>query len=83
MIMKNIIIAHDNEFNREVCGNFGVYFKDVDDLKNKIDLIEKDSSSYLKLKEEVYDRVRKEYSWKNISSKYAKLFDSELEGIIT
>ena len=83
MIMKNIIIAHDNEFNREVCGNFGVYFKDVDDLKNKIDLIEKDSSSYLKLKEEVYHRVRKEYSWKNISSKYAKLFDSELEGIIT
>ena len=57
--------------------------KNVDDLKNKIDLIEKDSSSYLKFKEEVYHRVRKEYSWKDISGKYAKLFDSELEGIIT
>jgi len=74
MIMKNIIIAHDNEFNREVCGDFALYFKDADDLKNKIDLIENNPEYYLKLKDEVYDRARKEYSWDKVVDKYEFVF---------
>ena len=40
MIMKNIIIAHDNEFNKEVARDSVVYFKDYEDLNNQINLIE-------------------------------------------
>ncbi|MGP8024376.1 MAG: DUF1972 domain-containing protein [Methanobacterium sp.] len=80
MIMKNIIIAHDNEFNREVCGNSGIYFKDANELKDKLELIENDFSQYLKLKEDAYHRVKEEYSWNEINGKYMKLFDCELGG---
>ena len=77
MIMKNIIIAHDNEFNREVCGDLGIYFTDVDDLINKLDLIENNFSSYIKLKEELHDRAKEKYSWKDINNNYIKLFERE------
>ncbi|MGP8189777.1 MAG: DUF1972 domain-containing protein [Methanobacterium sp.] len=80
MIMKNIIIAHDNEFNREVCGNSAIYFKNANDLRDKVKLIENNFSPYLKLKEDVYHRVKEEYSWNEINGKYMKLFDAELGG---
>ena len=35
MIMKNIIIAHDNEFNRDVAEDSALYFKDENDLKKQ------------------------------------------------
>ena len=40
MSMKNLLVAHDNEFNREVCEDTAMYFQDSDDLKDKINLIE-------------------------------------------
>ena len=80
MIMKNIIIAHDNKFNREVCGTFGVYFRNVDDLKDKVDLIENNFSSYIRLKEELHHRAMEKYSWKDISNEYIKLFKENYRG---
>lgn len=73
MIMKNIIIAHENEFNKEVCSDTGLFFKDTDDLKDKIDSIEADFSSYQKLKDDAYHRALEEYSWKGIIHEYIKL----------
>jgi len=80
MIMKNIIIAHDNEFNREVCGDLGVYFTDVGDLINKLDLIENNFSSYVNLKEELHHRAREKYSWKHVSNNYIILFEKNYYG---
>ena len=62
MIMRNIILAHDNEFNREVCGDSGVYFASVDDLINKLFLIENNFSTYAGLKEELHQRAKEKYS---------------------
>ena len=74
MIMKNIIITHDNEFNREVCGDFGVYFSNVIDLKNKINMVENNYQEYLFIKEEVFNKVKKEYSWNKIINEYESIF---------
>lgn len=75
MVKKNIIIAHDNEFNREVCGDFGFYFKDSDDLKDKINLIENNYSASSKMKEKVYHRVKENYSWDEVIKQYTELFE--------
>lgn len=74
MIMKNIIIAHDNGFNREVCRESAVYFKDSDDLKNQMELIEKNPQEYSKLKDLAYNEVKSRYLWKKIVNEYDYLF---------
>ena len=52
MIMRNIIIAHDNEFNREVGDNTILFFKDVNDFKHKIKYIETNFEKFVKFKDD-------------------------------
>lgn len=79
MTMKNIIIAHDNEFNREVCGNSAVYFKDSMALKDRFNQVDKNYSEYLKFKKNAYERVIKLYSWDCVVNKYEELFYNIIE----
>jgi rhamnosyltransferase len=74
MSMKNIIIAHNNEFNREVGGQTTLYFKDVTDLAAKIEEIENKPDSFAHIKEAAYSRVLSNYSWTDIVEEYDKLF---------
>jgi len=69
MILKNIIIAQDNKFNREVAENSVIYFKDDDDLKYKIDIVEQ-NNEFNKFKEMAFNIAKKHYSWHNIVSDY-------------
>ncbi len=73
-ISKNIIMAHDNQFNREVCGVSALYFKNEIDLSRKIKSVYKHQQSYLKLKDDVYYRVKTNYSWDKITEGYLSLF---------
>ena len=70
MSMKNIIVAHDNEFNREVGGNTCLYFRTSDNLAEIMDMIEEDTSRFEKLKYLAYSRVRSSYSWEYVVGKY-------------
>jgi rhamnosyltransferase len=63
MIHRNIIVAHDNVFNREVCGDLALYFEDSDELQDKMRMIESDPAKYAELKDKVLERVRAEYTW--------------------
>jgi rhamnosyltransferase len=74
MIMKNIVIANDNEFNREVARDAVVYFKNSFDLKDKLELIEKNPDNYLKLKLWAYNVVKENYSWNSIVDEYTSMF---------
>ena len=76
MSMRNLIIAHDNEFNREVGGQTLLYFKDAGDLAARIDEIENKPDSFARLKEAAYSRVLSNYSWEDIVQEYDKLFQS-------
>jgi len=76
MVSKNLIIAHDNVFNREVCGNSALYFGDSDELKDSFDLVELNQFNHLKLKEGVFNRVQKVYSWEKIVNQYDSLITS-------
>ena len=73
-ISRNIVIAHDNQFNREVCGKSAVYFENVLELARKIRLVYRYPESYLDLKNEVYHSVKKNYLWDKITEGYHSLF---------
>jgi len=74
MSMRNLIIAHDNEFNREVGEQTMLYFRDAGDLAAKIGEIEKSPDSVAQLKEAAYSRVLSHYSWSDIVKEYDVLF---------
>ena len=82
-ISRNVIIAHDNQFNREVCGTSAVYFKNEIDLSRKIKSVYKHQQSYFKLKDDVYYRVKNNYLWDRITEGYLSLFQIIDEEVIT
>ncbi|KKG83646.1 hypothetical protein DU55_04120 [Methanosarcina mazei] len=77
MIMKNIIIAHNNKYNREVCLDNVFYYNSPEEILDIIASIEKDSAKYENLKEGVFERVTSFYSWNSIAEKYDDLFLKE------
>lgn len=74
MINRSIIIAHDNKFNRDVCEDFALYFKNADQLQYQMREIERDPSKYVEMKNEVYERVRTAYSWDKVADQYDAFF---------
>lgn len=83
MVMKNIIVAHDNEFNREVGSKAILSFKESFDLRNCIENIENNYSDFLIFKSRAYERVLTHYSWQDIALKYNMLFKSVSSGSVT
>jgi rhamnosyltransferase len=79
MSMKNVLLAHDNQFNREVCEDSALYFQDSDELKDNINKIETNPENYLELKSKAFNRVKKEYSWNKIVGEYHNLFNSNIK----
>ena len=76
MIMEDIVIAHDNEFNREVGGNSILYFKDSRDLAKKIANIYSRVEDYRPFKRMAAERVKVLYSWDKVTDRYDKLLRS-------
>lgn len=74
-ISRNIIIAHDNMFNREVCGKSAIYFENIPDLIRKLNLVYRYPENYYNLKEQVYRRVLTVYSWSKITAHYISLLN--------
>lgn len=73
MKMETVILAHNNEFNREVCRDFALYFNDAEDLSHKMELIDAERETFLDLAEKAYERVSKEYSWDGVADDYENL----------
>jgi rhamnosyltransferase len=80
MAMESLLIAHDNQFNREVCEDSALYFGSSDELKNNIDNVENNPENYLELKSMAFKRVNKEYTWDKIVGQYHELFKANLGG---
>lgn len=75
MSMKNLIIAHENEFNREVCGDVALYFSDASELGEIINLVEDLPEIEInKFKENAFKRALYKYSWDKIVLSYKLLF---------
>jgi len=77
MISKNLVVCHDNRFNREVCGPFACYFLDSIDLSALVTSIEKNAGALGELRSEVQKRAVEAYSWDSVTTSYDKLFKRE------
>ncbi len=75
-ISKNIILAHNNAFNREVCKENAIYFNNSNELKSQLELVDKTPEKYSKIKINVHNSVKDEYSWEKISNGYENLLNS-------
>jgi len=71
----NIIVAHDNVFNREVTAEQMFYFSDETTLAGHILRIENlESVAQSSLKKISVDRIKEYYNWERISKSYADFF---------
>jgi len=79
MISKNLICAHDNQFNREVCDRFALFFKDARDLSADIQSLEACPAEYDELRKGAYNRAKTKYSWNHVVKEYGALISAELK----
>lgn len=73
------IIAHDNEFNREVLGETGIYFDGNDSLSSAVSHLEQNADSCNRLAGAVFERVQELYSWSRVMS----IFSDEILPLIS
>ncbi len=73
----NIVIAHDNMFNREVAGYTAVYFKDARDIPDILSTIALYSEDQRKKhSDKAKDRIRDKFNWDLIIDQYLALFNA-------
>lgn len=64
------ILAYDVDFNRETTQNKALYFKDIKQLQNNLNLLLNDNSLRNKIMENVKNIAIKKYNWNIIIIKY-------------
>jgi glycosyltransferase involved in cell wall biosynthesis len=70
----NLVLAHDNPFNAEVLADYGLLFRNADDLAHKIERLEADPELAGSYRRRAPERVRDVYNWERITSQYEELF---------
>ncbi|MDQ7786899.1 MAG: DUF1972 domain-containing protein [Thermodesulfovibrionales bacterium] len=72
---RNIVLAYDVPYNREVLREYGYYYKDKKELSKQIDFMEKDFEEIDKEKIfKYYEKILQEkYNWAIVISKYESL----------
>lgn len=77
----NLVIAHDNVFNREVTGDLGFYFKNADHLPALLERIESlDEVARTELRLAAKKRILDNYSWDQICNSYLMLLGEDALG---
>ena len=76
MISKNLIIAHDNSFNREVCDRSAHFFSTSADVSNLVASTEQNPEGASRLRWNAYERTAA-YSWERAVEGYHKLFKGD------
>jgi rhamnosyltransferase len=78
MIARNLIIAHDNPYNREVCDRFALFFNDSVSLRTLIESVVAQPEAYDTLRDGAFDRAKNEYAWDRVFRDYEALLDDVL-----
>jgi len=78
MASKNIILAHNNPFNKEFLGTYGLYWRSPNELNRLINKIEESPLRYKAYIEHNYKRIITYYNWRDIAKRYSKLFKDTL-----
>ncbi|MDD2550376.1 MAG: DUF1972 domain-containing protein [Bacteroidales bacterium] len=77
-----LIIANDNEFNRETLANGGFYFSSVETLQNQIERAwDSPKSVRANLQRVNNDRIASSYTWDAVTKKYVDLIAGVAENL--
>lgn len=73
MACSNLIIAHDNPFNREVLGEAGLFFSSAGELTSQIEAIDAGRVRSQEMRSAARNRIRERYLWDQIADAYLNL----------
>jgi glycosyltransferase involved in cell wall biosynthesis len=71
---RNLCVCHDNQFNREVVQEQGLFFVDAREVGARLENIEQDSARFELLRDGALTRVRDYYNWDHMAKKYHRIF---------
>lgn len=79
---RNLCVCHDNQFNREVVQEQGLFFADAAQVGEHLLNIESDTARFEPLRDGALIRVRDYYNWDNMAEKYHRIFtDAYARGV--
>ena len=78
MISQNLILAHDNPYNREVCDRFALFFNDATAVSKCIQSLEARPDAHEGLRIGAFNRAKNDYSWRRVVEQYEMLIDDVL-----
>lgn len=70
MACKSVICAHDNRYNREVLGENGNYFLDMNDIATSLDFLDRQSSIQKEKQKNNLERLKNQYNWDIVCEQY-------------
>jgi glycosyltransferase involved in cell wall biosynthesis len=73
MACSNLVIAHDNPFNREVLGKAGLFFENREDIAARIQAIDQGQVDVDRLRQGALERIHSKYDWDLIADAYLEL----------
>ncbi|TIU37881.1 MAG: glycosyltransferase family 1 protein, partial [Mesorhizobium sp.] len=76
----NMVIAHDNRYNRWVAGEAAIYFNDTDSLSARIDAALADDALMARCSKAARARAREAFRWEDVLSAYEKEALQQLGG---
>ncbi len=70
----NCVIALDVAFNREVLGDAGLYFRNAEELKRRIEYLLENPEKVREFRDRARERVGKLYRWDKVVEDYERVF---------
>ncbi|MGH9606785.1 MAG: DUF1972 domain-containing protein [Terracidiphilus sp.] len=75
----NLIVAHNNCFNRETLGNYGLFFENVNELIGIVNSFEQESDTWEDMRAGARCRAFDLYSWESVLEKYGRLIRADVQ----
>ena len=74
----NALLCHDNVYNRWVAGNAAVYFKDIEQASECLDLLLSDSDIINNLSHNAKHRFLEAFTWEDVLKQYDDFLQNEI-----
>jgi glycosyltransferase involved in cell wall biosynthesis len=81
MACSNLVIAHSNQFNREVLGPVGLFFDSPSSLAETVDLVDRGALPVDDLRTGAKCRILERYTWDHIADQYYELLHAGFSSV--
>lgn len=78
MACENLVLAHDNPFNREVLGDAGLYFGTSAEVADQLARVERGDVDVARARSRARQIIRERYTWPIIARQYQDLLAAQV-----